>query len=387
MLLDNNDSVDLPTFLSEYWQKKPLLLQNALPDLVDFLSPEELAGLACEDGVESRIVFNNSGNWEMKNGPFSEREFTFLPEQDWILLVQSVDHWVPEIKSLLMEAAFIPAWRLDDVMASYAAQGGGVGPHFDYYDVFLVQGQGSRRWQLGKNCNSNTTLNTASGLKILEVFSPEQTFDLSTGDVLYIPAGMSHCGTAVEPGLCYSIGFRAPDVAELLSAYSHLANDTLPGDLRYRDPVVEADAKPGEISESTLQQVKVLMQHALDNEELLLQSFGCLMTEPRLPELLETPETELAPEQMLVKLQKGMQLVCNSATRLACHHRGDGLYVFVNGECLVLPADHEKLSALNTELQSAAGRTLNLMPYQRNEACLKLLVWLYNQGYLVENLQ
>jgi 50S ribosomal protein L16 3-hydroxylase len=386
MLLDNDDSVDLPTFLSEYWQKKPLLLKNALPGFVDFLSPEELAGLACEESVESRIVFNNSGTWDMKNGPFSEREFTFLPEQDWTLLVQSVDHWVPEIKSLLKEAAFIPSWRLDDVMVSYAAQGGGVGPHFDYYDVFLVQGQGSRRWQLGKTCNSNTTLNTESGLKILEDFSPEQSFDLSTGDVLYIPAGMSHCGTAVESGLCYSIGFRAPDVAELLSAYSHLASDTLPGDLRYRDPVVEANAKPGEISASTLQQVKNLMQHALDNEELLLQSFGCLMTEPRLPELLETPETELAPEQMIVKLQKGMQLVCNPATRLACHHGGDGLYVFVNGECLVLPADHEKLSALNTELQSATGRTLNLMPYQRNEACLKLLVWLYNQGYLVENL-
>jgi 50S ribosomal protein L16 3-hydroxylase len=386
MLLDNNDTVDLPTFLTEFWQKKPLLLKNALPGFADFLSPEELAGMACEEGVESRIVFNTSGNWDMKNGPFTEREFTFLPEQDWTLLVQSVDHWVPEVKSLLKEVTFIPSWRLDDVMVSYAAQGGGVGPHFDYYDVFLVQGQGSRRWQLGKTCNSKTTLNTASGLKILEDFSPEQTIELSTGDVLYIPAGMSHCGTAVEPGLCYSIGFRAPDVAELLSAYSHLANDTLPGDLRYRDPVVEADARPGDISESTLQQVKVLMQHALDNEELLLQSFGCLMTEPRLPELLEAPETELTPEQLIVQLQKGMQLICNPATRLACHHRSDGLYVFVNGECLVLPADHDKLSALNTELQSAIGRTLNLMPFQRNEACLKLLAWLYNQGYLVENI-
>ena len=384
MLLDNHDSIDLPTFLSEYWQKKPLLLKNALPGFIDFLSPEELAGLACEESVESRIVFNTPNKWEVKNGPFAEREFTFLSEQDWTLLVQSVDHWVPEIKSLLQDTAFIPSWRVDDVMVSYAAQGGGVGPHFDYYDVFLVQGLGSRQWQLGKTCNSKTPLNTSSGLKILGDFIPDQTFELQTGDVLYVPAGMSHCGKAVEAGLCYSIGFRAPDVAELLAAYSHLANDTLPADLRYRDPVVEADAKPGEISSSTLQQVKVLMQHALDNEELLLQSFGCLMTEPRLPELLVTAEVELSPEQLIVHLQKGMQLSCNSASRFACHHRGDGLYFFVNGECLVLPNDHEKLAALNTELQSAVGRTLNLTPFQRNKSCIKLLVWLYNQGYLVE---
>lgn len=389
MLLDSHDSVDLAIFLSEYWQKKPLFIKNAFPNFIDFLSPEELAGLACEDEVESRLVFSNSSRnslgWEMKNGPFSEREFTFLPDSQWTLLVQSVDHWLSEVKSLMQEVAFIPAWRLDDVMVSYAAKGGGVGPHFDYYDVFLIQGQGSRIWQLGRTCNSSTPLDTSSGLKILEDFIPEQEIELNTGDALYIPAGMSHCGTAIEPGMSYSIGFRAPDVAEILSAYSQLASENLPQDLRYKDPVITPDDKPGNIGTSALLQIKALMQHALDNQDLLVQCFGRLMTEPRMPELIIPDEEPLRPEQLVVMLQKGLLLQLHPAARFACHHHGDTLTMFVNGDSLLFNTPlPDKLSALNDELQSATGRVLNLKPFQHNEACLKLLTLLYNQGSVIQ---
>ncbi len=377
--------IDLATFLAEYWQKKPLLVKAALPGFTDFLSPEELAGLACEDGVESRLVFNDAIAWTMKSGPFSEKDFTFLPDNNWTLLVQSVDHWLPEVKTLLGEVPFIPAWRLDDVMVSYAARHGGVGPHFDYYDVFLVQGEGSRQWQLGAACDSTTPLNIESGLKILQNFTPEQTVELTAGDVLYIPAGIAHWGTAIEAGLCYSIGFRAPDLAELLTAYSIEASLAQNPDMRFRDPSLPATQRAGEISSDALQQVRALLQHALADEQLLLKSFGNLMTEPRLPELLEEPKTPITPRQLAVLLQKGMNLARHPASRLACHHQGVRLVLFVNGETLILFPLNDKLLGLNEELQSALGRPLDLKGFQRNESCLNLLAQLFNQGALIQS--
>ena len=382
MLLDAHDSVNLSTFLSDYWQKKPLLIRGALPAFEDFLSPEELAGLACEEDVESRLVFNNASGWEMKQGPFSERDFTFLPESNWTLLVQSVDHWLPEVQSLLREVNFIPSWRLDDVMISYAAKGGGVGPHFDYYDVFLVQGQGSRQWQIGAACDSSTPLNTDSGLKILEEFHAEQQVDLHQGDVLYIPAGISHWGTALDAGLCYSIGFRAPDLADLLTAFSDEVAFSLPADIRYRDPALIPNASPGEISGDALKQVKGLIQQTLQDDGTILRCFGCLMTLPRIPDLIQEPEQQLTPAQMAVMLQKGVILARNSAARFACHTLEDRFVFFASGECQELPKT-DKLMALNTEIQSAVGRPLNLSPFQRNEDCLNLLTGLYNHGSLV----
>lgn len=385
MLFDQNVSnVDVSTFLSEYWQKKPLLIRGAIPGFSDFLSPEELAGLACEDDVESRLVFNTSAGWNMKQGPFSDRDFTFLPENNWTLLVQSVDHWLPEVQILLQQVPFIPAWRLDDVMISYAVRHGGVGPHFDYYDVFLVQGQGSRQWQIGAACDSNTPLNTESGLKILEDFQAEQTVELECGDVLYIPAGTSHWGTAIDAGLCYSIGFRAPDLAELFSAFSDEVSISLPPDIRYQDPVLEPVQRPGDISAKAMQQVKSLLQRAIQDDDLLLRSFGSLMTEPRIAELIEQPEQRITPQQMVMLLQKGMTLARNPASRFACHHGQNKLVLFVNSECITLVQVSDKLIGLNDELQSAIGRPLALHPFQRHEICLKLLTHLYNRGYLVQ---
>lgn len=383
MLLDNHDSVDVSAFLSGYWQKKPLLIKGALPAFSDYLSPQELAGLACEEEVESRLVFSRNGDWQLKTGPFSERDFTFLPETHWTLLVQSVDHWLPAVKALLQAVPFIPGWRLDDVMVSYAARNGGVGPHFDYYDVFLVQGAGRRRWQLGQDCTSATPLDTSSGLKILVDFEPSQEVELETGDVLYIPAGLAHWGTAIEAGLCYSIGFRAPDVAELLGAFSLLAAESLPQDLRYRDPALQVSQSPGEIDTAALQQAKALMQHALSDGALLLQSFGRLMTEPRMPDQITHPDRELGPEDMAVRLQKGMTLAHHPASRFACHHHNDTLYFFVNGECLVFAEANKWLLGLNDEIQRAIGRNLDVAKFQRNADCLRLLATLYNHGSLV----
>ena len=383
MLLDGPDSIGVHEFLSDYWQKKPLLIRGALPGFTDPVSPEELAGLACEEDVESRIVYSTNDTWSMKPGPFTERDFTFLPEHDWTLLVQSVDHWLPDVKALLETVPFIPAWRLDDVMISYAAKNGGVGPHFDYYDVFLVQGMGSRRWRTGAVCDSRTPVQTGSGLRILDSFVTAQEWVLESGDVLYVPAGLSHWGTAETAGLCYSIGFRAPDAGELLAAISHHAGEPAGSDRRYRDPLLAAEARPGEIDNRALRQATAMLQAAIADEAMLLSSFGTLMTEPRLPELLEPPDRTMSPVDLAQALQKGMLLERHPASRLACHHDGADLHLFVNGEHLYIPDTPALLDALNDELQSALARPLDLKRFQRNEACLNLLSSLYNQGCLV----
>src|SRR5690606_1072476 len=186
----------------------------------DPLSPEELAGLACESFVESRLVSRSNDDWRMRNGPFRERDFLKLPERDWTLLVQAVDQWLPEVRKLLRHVDFLPSWRVDDVMISYATPGGGVGPHFDYYDVFLVQGLGSRVWKLGQWCTAADELRSESGLKLLRHFETRAEYTLHPGDVLYVPPGLAHWGTSIDNSLCYSLGFRAPSVAELLMDYS-----------------------------------------------------------------------------------------------------------------------------------------------------------------------
>src|SRR5688500_10960091 len=212
----NFGKLSIAQFLRDYWQKKPLLIRNGFPDFVDPISPEELAGLACEDDVEARLVFTRKNTWKLDTGPFSERHFTTLPSRNWTLLVQAVDQWVPEVKAMLEHVNFIPSWRVDDVMVSYATPNGGVGPHFDYYDVFLVQGQGSRLWKTGQRCTSLDISRTSSGLKLLADFHTEQEWLLETGDVLYVPPGVAHWGTSRDNSLCYSLGFRAPSVGEMV---------------------------------------------------------------------------------------------------------------------------------------------------------------------------
>ena len=169
-------------FLRDYWQKKPLLIRNAIPDFEPPIDGNELAGLSLETEVESRLVVGTE--WQLENGPFTEQRFQTLPSSHWTLLVQAVDLWVPEVAALLREFAFLPPWRLDDIMVSYAQDGGSVGPHFDYYDVFLLQGAGQRRWQIGQACAASSPLLENTDLKILSQFRPTDEWVLNCGDML-----------------------------------------------------------------------------------------------------------------------------------------------------------------------------------------------------------
>ena len=181
-------------FLSEYWQKKPLLIRNAFPDFEPPVSADELAGLACEADVESRLIIQNPSNdeWSLENGPFDEERFASLPKTHWTLLVQAVDHWVPEAKALLDQFRFIPSWRIDDLMISYAPKGGGVGPHFDNYDVFLLQAEGQRRWEVGGQYHEGSPRRNDAPVMILPEWDAEESFILNPGDMLYVPPQQLH---------------------------------------------------------------------------------------------------------------------------------------------------------------------------------------------------
>ena len=205
-------------FLAEYWQKKPLLIRQAIPNFQGLLTPNELAGLACEEEAQSRIVQNIDDTWHLTHGPFDEDTLTSLPEKDWTLLVQYVNHHLPEVAELLSQFNFIPHARLDDLMISYAPTGGSVGPHIDSYDVFLLQGSGKRRWKI--NAQPDLTLVEDVPLRILKQFTAEQEWVLAPGDMLYLPPNIAHHGVSEDDDcMTYSIGFRVPKTQELIQGF------------------------------------------------------------------------------------------------------------------------------------------------------------------------
>ena len=367
-----NFSVD--QFLSEYWQRKPLLIKGALPNFEDPLTPEELAGLACEDGVESRIVFTRGANYRMQQSPFQESDFTSLPRKNWTLLVQAVDQYLPEVKALLQCVNFVPSWRVDDVMISYAAPGGGVGPHFDYYDVFLVQGRGHRTWRVGQECSSDDTLRTASGLKLLKEFHQTAEYTLEPGDVLYVPPGIAHWGVSQDASICYSLGFRAPAVADMLLGFTDFLAAALPPDLRYTDPQPLSGEEGGEISTAALQQVRRLLEASLQDDTALARWFGELQTTPRYPELISPPRR--------VKPINAENWVClNSASRLAWHETQDSkqLLCFIDGESVELRSSAQLKKLLQALAQS---KPFAAAPFLRVAATRQLLERLLAEGQL-----
>ncbi|HWS40323.1 MAG TPA: cupin domain-containing protein, partial [Arenimonas sp.] len=216
----NTDSflgMPIVQFLAEYWQKKPLLIRQAFPGYQAPLSPEDLAGLACEQGPLSRLVSYERENdkWHLRNGPFDEDEFPALGHKDWTLLVQDMDKWDGDVGQLLEAFRFIPRWRIDDVMISFAVEGGSVGPHIDQYDVFLLQAQGHRQWQIEDQARFEPAFREDSELKLLVEFTPTHTWDLAPGDMLYLPPGFAHHGVALDSCMTFSVGTRAPSSAEM----------------------------------------------------------------------------------------------------------------------------------------------------------------------------
>lgn len=279
--------LDAALFLRDYWQQRPLLIRQGLPGFQSPIDGNELAGLALEEEVESRIVIRDgeSGPWELHHGPFREELFAQLPTTSpWTLLVQAVDLWVPEVRAIMDHFAFLPRWRMDDIMISYANDGGGVGPHYDYYDVFLIQGEGRREWAIGDWCDEHSPLLASTDLRILEQFEPQHSWVLEPGDILYLPPRVAHRGTAIGECLTYSLGFRAPTAGEMLD---DLATEVLsrgPG-LFYRDPPLTPGMATETIDPAFIERARILLLETLDDRTRLAEWFAAFMTRPKYPDL------------------------------------------------------------------------------------------------------
>jgi 50S ribosomal protein L16 3-hydroxylase len=289
-------------FLRDYWQKRPLLIRNAFPGLASLLQPEDLAGLACEDGVLARIIEHDRAQdaWRVRHGPFAEDDFPGMPDHDWTLLVQDVDKWDADVRALLDGFRFLPSWRVDDVMVSFAATGGSVGAHVDQYDVFLLQGQGRRRWQVDARPDAPAAFRDDVELKLLREFTPSHDWVLDPGDMLYLPPGVPHHGVAQDPCLTFSIGMRAPSAAELLGDLVDTLAADAPEALRYRDPDLTLPADPHEIDAVALRRVaEAVNALRMDDPERLGDWFGGFITTYRsavLPAADDTPRPRIEVE-------------------------------------------------------------------------------------------
>ncbi|MNO56681.1 50S ribosomal protein L16 arginine hydroxylase [compost metagenome] len=368
-------------FLRDYWQKKPLLIRKALPEFNSPLSPDELAGLALEDMIESRIVIEHGDSpWELRRGPFKEEDFKTLPERDWTLLVQAVDQFIPEVAELLEQFRFLPSWRIDDVMISYAAPGGGVGPHFDNYDVFLLQGHGKRRWKIGQTCDADSPLLTHPDLRILAQFDESEEWVLEPGDMLYLPPRIAHYGIAEDDCMTYSIGFRAPSAAEVLTHFTDFLGQFLSDEERYSDAGMRAvrDGDQNMIQRDALERLKGLIQEHMSDERLLLTWFGQFMTEPRYPELVAGEE--IAEDDLASAIADGAVLIRNPSARMAWSEVDVGLLLFASGQSVVLPEHLRELLKLVCSADSLHEG--NLGQWLADSDGRKLLGELVKQGSL-----
>ncbi|AQW68192.1 MULTISPECIES: cupin domain-containing protein [Pseudomonas] len=366
-------------FMRDYWQKKPLLVRQAFPDFISPIDPDELAGLALEDEVESRIVLEHGAHpWEMRRGPFNEDTFAELPEQDWTLLVQAVDQFVPEVAELLENFRFLPSWRIDDVMISFAAPGGSVGPHFDNYDVFLLQGHGQRNWKIGQMCDSDSALLEHSDLRILADFKQSGEWTLEPGDMLYLPPRLAHYGVAVDECLTYSVGFRAPSAAEVLTHFTDFLGQFLPDEERYSDADAQPVSDPHQIQHDALDRLKALLDKHMGDKDLLLTWFGQFMTEPRYPE--QIVGEELSEQELLNALQQGAILIRNPSARMAWSEFESDLLLFASGRSCPLPGKLRDL--LKLVCAADALHIENLGQWLQDEDAVMLIQQLVKQGSL-----
>ncbi len=325
LVLLNNLTPD--EFLSEYWQKKPLLIRQAIPDFNGLLSPEELAGLACEEGVESRIIQQQEAHWHVENGPFSEDDFTTMPEQDWTLLVQSVNHHLPEAAALLSQFNFIPHARLDDLMISYAPTGGSVGAHVDSYDVFLLQGSGTRRWKISRQ--SDTSFIEGEPIKVLAHFEAEEEWLLEPGDMLYLPPSIAHHGISeTQDCMTYSIGFRAPKTQEITSAFLDYLQDASYGDGMYTDTDLTATEHPAEINDAMVDKVSEMLTGITWDKQRVSDFLGRYLTEPK-PHVIFEPQEAISIKAFAELLSQHV-LLLDLQSQMLSHQQ----QFYLNGEHL-----------------------------------------------------
>ncbi len=380
------------TFLRDYWQKRPLLIRQAIPNFRGLFEPnaagkssstaarDAFLSLATRKDVTSRLVIapgasrRKPGKWERFDGPFDRLDDSVLPASHWSLLIHGIESHVKGGWELVQRFSFLPRARIDDLMVSYASRGGTVGPHDDLYDVFLLQGPGRRRWQV--STQADRTLDSNAAIRVLASFVPEQEWLLEPGDILYLPPGIAHYGVSDEPCFTYSIGFLAPSHRELVQNFLGYLHETLePGidpDALYEDPDLRTQENPLEISDAMVDRVAEILQKVRWNRDTVGDFLGCLLTGRKLPESFAAPSRSLSRSAFTRRI-KGQGIL-----ELARISRG-----LVRGDCLFLNGESHRvgpqtLSLFNRLVQERA-LPLPLLP---DEPTLELFYDFYTAGYL-----
>lgn len=382
------DSINLETFLADFWQKKPILLRNALPDFQSPISAEELAGLSLEEDIESRMVIQSAPDkYELKTGPFSEQTYSELPERDWTLLVQGCDRLLPEVADILNDFEFLPRWRIDDIMISYAAEGGNVGPHFDHYDVFLLQAAGQRNWKLSsQDCNEENYIQGVD-LRLMKSFNVEQEFILNPGDILYLPPKVGHHGVSLDNDcMTFSVGYRSYRGQELWDSLGdHFSEHSLFKEL-YFDPAIPTSIHSGEVTLDAALQAKNLIEQKLEDPNILQTWFARFATQldqaaaQQLPEPLTDEETP-QQQEFIEALYSEHGLIKDAVCRFAFTEIDGNTQLYINGaiwEDFAAPADFIKLLA-----DQNFFTVQTLMPYLSKPGVQALLFDLWKIQYLI----
>lgn len=366
-------------FLAHYWQKHPLLVRGAFPGFEPPLSGDDLAGLACEDIALSRLIVHDRAidAWQVRSGPFVEADFASLPPTDWTLLVQDCDKLIGEVEELLRPFSFLPDWRIDDVMVSYAAPGGSVGAHVDQYDVFLLQGHGHRRWRIDTDPAAPLGFRENVELKLLAAFNASHDWMLAPGDLLYLPPRVPHFGEAVDECTTWSIGLRAPALGEILVDFAEQLAERLGEDRRYTDPDLVPAAEPAEIDADAIARVRTLLRDAATLDDAAVAAlFARFITRYRSAQLPAPPPRTVDAAALLAALARGKALYRSPWSRYAWQReaRGARLWFAGDGHAGTLRIarklqDHRRLDA------AILGKV--------SPAEASLLATLHNAGHLV----
>ena len=360
-------------FLRDYWQKRPLLIRNAFANFVSPIEPEDLAGLACEEAALSRLIAHDRGNdsWMVRHGPFEEALFPQLGDHDWTLLVQDVDKWDADIAALLPAFDFLPRWRIDDVMVSFAATGGSVGAHIDQYDVFLLQAQGHRHWQIDVSANPPLAFRDDVELKLLREFNPSHDWVLGPGDMLYLPPGVPHHGIAEDPCLTFSIGMRAPAAAELLGDFVDTLAMEADESLRYRDPDLTPPKDANEIDDDAMQRaIEALNVLRMRDPERLGDWFGRFITLYRSAGEAMPDDNGRSRIEIEWDLQQGQSLQRHPWTRMAWRKSGRGARLYAAGQVFDLPRrDAQRIAAAD----KLDGRTYTGLSARGRDSIFELI--------------
>ena len=365
-------------FLRDYWQRRPLLIRQAFPGFRSPLSPDDLGGLACEDFALSRLVVHDpqEDRWSLRSGPFAEADFAGLPRSHWSLLVQDVDKWDADVAALLGHFDFLPSWRVDDVMVSYAEDGGSVGPHVDQYDVFLLQGLGRRRWQISDDPAAPKAFRDDVELKLLRTFAPTHEWLLEPGDMLYLPPGIAHHGIAEGACLTFSIGMRAPALAEMVADFAGHVAERLGEELRYTDAGISPARAAGEIDDAAMERIAQALKDSLAVQTSPLRGwFGSFITRYRAAHEAIPRSKPLIAAEFIRRLKAGASLAANPWSRFAWCADRKAAILFVAGEQY---ACARGLAERLCRRQPISAADLDLA----DAATIELLLALVNGGHL-----